>query len=101
LKDNGAEPNMDNEIYKGWLHFYKRVHTIKSPVQYDARRVRRLPLSEGVFEEYINSVTELTTKSDVYLDSYGYRMPQPLWHYDPKDKTTWASHESFAYGHLL
>lgn len=48
-----------------------------------------------------DKIKSLLQKSSKYLDQCGMRPNKPLWHYDRKDPKTWASHESFKYGHLL
>ncbi len=46
-------------------------------------------------------IKELVAKVNIYLDACGLRPEQPLWKYDVKDPTTWASSGKFKYGHLI
>lgn len=39
--------------------------------------------------------------NDNYLDACGMKPNPPLWKYDVKDPTTWASHATFKYKHLM
>ena len=94
---------MDNDIYQGWLKLYHEARAIKSPVQYtfDDKKKKRLPMADGVFENFITQITAVLARSSAYLDSRGVPMPKPLWKYDSDDPTTWPSSPHFAYGHLL
>lgn len=92
---------MNNAVYQEWLSLYKATHKIKSPVSYDPGSKKRDPLPEGVFESFIERVTDVLKKSSALLDKHGVTMPKPLWKYDNDDPSTWPSAPQFQYGHLL
>jgi len=95
---------MDNEIYKGWLNFYKKAHSIENPVKYsvdEKGKKVRLPLDPILFEDFIKQTGSVLDKSSAYLNSRGVTAPAPLWKYDQDDPTTHLSSRSFAYYHLV
>lgn len=92
---------MDKERYKSWLNYYRKVHGIKNPVEYDEKKTRRLPLEDGVFENFVKDVSSILARSDKYLDDCGITMRAPLWKYKISDTRTWVSSEDFDYSHLL
>jgi len=52
-------------------------------------------------EKLIDEIKGLTDKASKYLEECNLHICEPLWPYNIKDKTTWRSHETFAYHHLL
>lgn len=36
-----------------------------------------------------------------YMNAHKIKLPRPLWYYSYKDPTTWLSHETFAFYHLI
>lgn len=92
---------MDNDTYQGWLRYYRMAHTIKSPARYNEERTRRVSIDTEIFEDFIQNVSYVLRQSSIYLNKRGYKLPKPLWKYNPDDETTWASSPNFAYGHLL
>ena len=94
---------------KEWRTFYDKIHQL-SRILHDSRAtytesgayiapVEPLPPDEQRRLE--SEIKTLSQKCNRYLDQCGKRMPKPLWRYDKKDSTTWASHKDFKYAHLL
>jgi hypothetical protein len=46
-------------------------------------------------------IKELLKRCTTFLNFIGNKPSEPLWIYSEDDPTTWLSHPSFAYGHLL
>lgn len=93
---------MDSETYQSWLAFYKKAHAIKNPVKYlhDQDKKKRLPLSDGVFEAFIQDINRLLCKCSFYLDQNNVKMTRPKWIYDINDTKTWKSSIDFKYKNL-
>jgi hypothetical protein len=94
---------------KKWREFYDNTQYIGKMLN-DARttiddnKVVHPPISYlniDVKYSLENDIQDITKKCSRYLDACGLYMPRALWGYDHEDSTTWASHESFAYKHLL
>ncbi len=88
-----------------WRRYYDRVQEL-SKILKEARpdadgNPAIAPLSLSTRNNLEFEIKNLTDKCNHYLDACGLKCPQPLWIYNNKDHKTWASHESFAYSHLL
>lgn len=87
-----------------WLKLYretqkygeklKRYHYAKAIPQ--GKRLSRDTVL--LYELELESLSERVKR---YLDGCGLTLPQTLWEYKANDKTTWPSHESFKYQHLM
>jgi hypothetical protein len=58
------------------------------------------PLSENAQIRISHQINELIATVRHYMDKSGALMPKPLWQYNKRDPSTWASDPSFKYGHL-
>ena len=92
-----------------WRKMYDKAHQI-GELLHDARPTYTekgdyIPpvtlVSKDIQEGWEWDIENTVKKSARYLDHCGLKMPKPKWYYDRKDPKTWASHESFKYGHLL
>lgn len=90
---------------KIWKKYYDRVQQLGNMLK-DGRPdndgnppVSPLSLDDRNSIEF--EIKDLTDKSNHYLDRCGMKCPEPTWIYNHADPKTWASHESFAYGHLM
>lgn len=61
----------------------------------------KLELTEEQQKNLEEQITDIIKGCGNYLDACGITRPKPLWIYDEKDKSTWASDPLFAYGHLI
>jgi hypothetical protein len=94
---------------KEWRSIYDKVHELGAKL-HDSRPTSTdkggyippfAPLSKDEQADLEVEIMNLTRRSQRYLDQCGLTRRKPLWHYDRHDPRTWASHESFKYGHLL
>lgn len=90
---------------KDWRRFYDRAHELGKRLK-EAKPDKDgnppiAPLDIYQRQELENEINATLIKSDRYLKVCGVRNTAPLWIYNPNDKRTWVSHESFAYEHLL
>lgn len=88
-----------------WKRVYNKVHALgkqlkEARVDYDGNPAIN-PLPFHTQREIENDIQNLTNKSNRYLDACNIRYPIELWAYNRQDKTTWASHSSFKYAHLM
>lgn len=60
-----------------------------------------MPLSEEDQWKLEKKIERELDKLKNYMDATGMNLRPPLWTYNRNDATTWASHNSFKYGHLL
>jgi hypothetical protein len=100
IKDETMQFNV-----KDWRRFYDRVKVLGKHYQdsqhaYDGTPPVR-PISLETKIQLKQEIDDLIEKCKRYLDACNMRPGAPLWHYNLKDKRTWASHESFAYAHLM
>ena len=94
---------------KEWRKFYDKTHQLSKMLHdctatYDDKGTRIPPKNEISKEArlaLISQIELLMQRCSRYLDRCGMRMPPPVWHYNPEDKTTWASHKTFNYEHLV
>lgn len=59
------------------------------------------PLTQEELNEIESNIKILTKKLTNYLNNSQLKYAAPLWKYSTKDETTWSSHESFKFEHLL
>ena len=58
-------------------------------------------LSRDTVALYLMEIDSLTERTKRYLDGCGMTLPQTPWEYKADDKSTWPSHETFRYHHLM
>lgn len=90
---------------KEWRRIYDRVHHLGKKFKdsfpdFDGNPPVA-PLDRHEQDQIQTEMSLLTNRSNRYLDATRMRFPAPLWHYNRKDPKTWASHESFKFGHLM
>ncbi len=94
---------------KEWRKIYDKVQflgqIIKDSNESLDDRGRPLPALYPISKDTRNSIEEeikwLVIKSNTCLDAAEMRTKKPLWKYDKFDPTTWLSHETFRFMHLL
>jgi hypothetical protein len=87
-----------------WLKLYRETHKYGEKLKLyhygkDVPQGKRL--SRDTAALYIMEIDSLTERTKRYLDGCGLTLPPTAWEYRADDKTTWPSHESFKYGHLM
>lgn len=80
-----------NIIYDSLAHVGEKWEEI--PVKQEISVNRRLDLEE--------EISFLLSRSNIYLDSCNMICKPVLWKYNKDDKSTWASHPSFRFKHLV
>jgi len=94
---------------KEWLKIYNEVKLLGQQLKdsypfVDSKKKWHDPIiSLTIHEqnELSDQIKILTRKITSYLNYCNVKFPNPLWNYDVKNKTTWISHQSFVYGHLM
>lgn len=59
------------------------------------------PISRDSRKSLETEIKGLMIDCNICLDAGGMRSNPPLWKYDKDDPTTWASHKSFKFKHLM
>jgi hypothetical protein len=90
---------------KEWKKYYDRVQQLSRMLR-DAMpdndgNPALAPLSRETRDNLEIEIKNLTDKTNQYLDACHMKPKEPLWKYNREDPKTWASHESFAYAHLM
>jgi len=94
---------------KEWRRMYDKVQYLgqilkDSHPSVDENKLWR-PALHAISEEAQKSLEqelkELLTNVSQYLDSCGMKLLEASWDYDKDDPTTWESHRSFKFKHLL
>lgn len=86
------EIQVKGKIYKDSLPSYDEELNKFPPIS---------PLSESDQKKLFHEIDDLKLKNDLYLDACGIRSNPPLWNFSIDDPTTWKSHRTFAYKHLV
>lgn len=92
-----------------WRRIYDKVQSLGQIIKDSQERVDKegnwLPpihsISQDAAKSIETEIKELLTKVNIYLDACGLRPEPPLWKYDVKDPTTWASSDKFKFKHLI
>ena len=90
--------------HREWLKLYKTTHEYGAKLKryhYAKAIPQGKRLSRDTVALYLLEIESLTERAARYLDGCGMGLALTPWEYDPSDKTTWPSHESFAYKHLM
>ena len=90
--------------HREWLKLYRKTHEYgaKLKLYHYAKIVPEgKRLSRDTVELYRLEIASLTERTAKYLDGCGLALPQTPWAYEADDKSTWPSHDSFAYQHLM
>jgi hypothetical protein len=87
-----------------WLKLYRKTQDFGEKLKryhYAKYVPLGLRLSRDTVALYLMEIDSLTERAKRYLDGCGMMLPQTPWEYKSNDKTTWPSHESFRFSHLM
>jgi hypothetical protein len=88
-----------------WRRMYNNVHRLgkilkNSRPDYDGNpALHALSISSQLNVEA--EIKDCLNKTSNYLDGCGLTLSKTRWNYEPKDPTTWISHDSFEFDHLV
>ncbi len=89
---------------KQWRKLYHEINTLGQKLK-DFHYATKVPEGKRLSRDTVymiqNDISALLDRTKRYLDGCGMSMPATAWQYSFDDKTTWPSHESFRYYHLL
>jgi hypothetical protein len=92
-----------------WRRFYDKIHGLDKTLKnsywtIDEEKVKHPPLielSEEAQKAIEKEIEDLIKLSGSYLNICDMPSAPVLWKYNVEDPSTWVSHESFKYQHLV
>lgn len=101
IKDNLMRFSM-----REWLKLYREINKYGEKLRrFHYAKDKDIPpgkrLSRDTVALYLREIESLTERTKRYLDGCGLMFPKTPWKYSDEDKTTWPSHDTFAYKHLM
>jgi len=82
-----------------WIKKYRKVRQIGELLK--KANNGEYVFKDGERQQLLHKQEIIISSQSQYMNECGLPRAPILWHYNPKDESTWASSENFAYKHLL